>query len=515
MRSGFLRTWRRTEETVDPNSPSSFQHANQHNRGVYHQPHLHHHPHNHTLNSNGTSLRGFHHLNHSSNHGSGEHAITPIQHNSETIPTNGDDNAKIAFLFLSRDYLPLEDLWQAFFEEHDNPNHYTIYWHTHREYKPLPSSFFYGKQIPNMIETRWGDRTLVDAARLMIIEALKDPLNQFFILLSESCMPIHPMSTFRKGLLNQPKSIVNACAFEMKEMEGDTRWTSKMTQANFNKSYWRKSSEWFGLIRHHAELYGNDTYVIDVMSDVRPLDEHYLATLLAYHHQDDFTTCSDGLSHVFWRSLRDAHPMSYTGAEFQTPDLIHKMRQGMKHASEIFNGRCSGIEGLCHFTARKIRSDARIQLLHHLDWVLTDDHFPTMKKVPDVEKLAAAHIRYENSTDKYYYQENRVLLEIPKVDYLPYFQVHDKSLAVPLSEEDKTNQGLKVAPNKLWFFEDGLFVKVHYQASIWKIENGTRRVFPDWPTFVKLAKDLSNVKSISEGELGYIPIGPMLASLKD
>lgn len=45
------------------------------------------------------------------------------------------------------------------------------------------------------------------------MEALKDPLNQRFCLMSETCIPLYPFNMFRDVLLSLNKSIVNACVW--------------------------------------------------------------------------------------------------------------------------------------------------------------------------------------------------------------------------------------------------------------------------------------------------------------
>lgn len=39
------------------------------------------------------------------------------------------------------------------------------------------------------------------------------------------------------------------------------RWQDGMNSKHLNSDMWRKSSEWFGLTRAHAELFANETIV--------------------------------------------------------------------------------------------------------------------------------------------------------------------------------------------------------------------------------------------------------------
>ena len=52
----------------------------------------------------------------------------------------------------------------------------------------------------------------VDAERRLLQAALRDPLNQRFVLLSEACLPIYPPQLLWAQLMGEQKARVNACA---------------------------------------------------------------------------------------------------------------------------------------------------------------------------------------------------------------------------------------------------------------------------------------------------------------
>ena len=57
----------------------------------------------------------------------------------------------------------------------------------------------------------WGAHELVVAARSLLGEALKDPLNRKFILLSESGLPLYPPTTTYLQLMREDKSRLDSC----------------------------------------------------------------------------------------------------------------------------------------------------------------------------------------------------------------------------------------------------------------------------------------------------------------
>ena len=72
-------------------------------------------------------------------------------------------------------------------------------------------SIFYGRDIKARVHVDWGTFSLVAALKELITAALKDPLNQKFMLLSESGIPLYPGETLWVELMVEEKSRINAC----------------------------------------------------------------------------------------------------------------------------------------------------------------------------------------------------------------------------------------------------------------------------------------------------------------
>ncbi|XP_024015706.1 uncharacterized protein LOC18023958 isoform X2 [Eutrema salsugineum] len=96
---------------------------------------------------------------------------------------------KIAFMFLTKGPLPFAPLWEMFFKGHED--FYSIYVHTLPNYKPdFPSSsVFYRRQIPSQ-PVAWGEMSMCEAERRLLANALLDFSNEWFVLLSEACIPL-------------------------------------------------------------------------------------------------------------------------------------------------------------------------------------------------------------------------------------------------------------------------------------------------------------------------------------
>jgi hypothetical protein len=112
---------------------------------------------------------------------------------------------KIAFLFLVKNNHNCKESWDLFFKN-VNKLEYTIYCH----YKKKPSDFFLVNNIlSRCIPTQWADISLVRATLLLLAEAFKDPSNHYFILLSDSCIPIINFNLLKKKIFKIDKSIIH------------------------------------------------------------------------------------------------------------------------------------------------------------------------------------------------------------------------------------------------------------------------------------------------------------------
>jgi Core-2/I-Branching enzyme len=61
------------------------------------------------------------------------------------------------------------------------------------------------------VQAAWGTHELALAARTLLEAAFADPLNQRFIMLSESCIPLYPAATVYAQLMAEDKSRINSC----------------------------------------------------------------------------------------------------------------------------------------------------------------------------------------------------------------------------------------------------------------------------------------------------------------
>ena len=197
---------------------------------------------------------------------------------------------KIAFLFLTYNNLKRPDIWNKFFDIENNnndiisssntfasskySNKFTIYNHA-KEPDKVTDILLKDRHIPEHIETCWGCFGTVEANILMMKEALKDPLNTKFILVSESCIPIVSFDKFYNEIMKDDKSRINIF-YNQPQRYYD------IINPPFSKDKFIKNAAQ-GLIfnRYHAELLVNS--LLQYKNDWQNMgcvDEHYFGNIL-------------------------------------------------------------------------------------------------------------------------------------------------------------------------------------------------------------------------------------------
>ncbi len=203
---------------------------------------------------------------------------------------NSQYEPKIAFLFLTYNNLKRPDIWNKFFaidtelanetksidNTSDYSNKFSIYNHA-KEKDKVTDLLLSGRHISEHIDTCWGCFGTVEANILMMKEALKDPLNKKFILVSDSCAPLVSFNKLYKEVMKDNKSNVNF----LKTNNTTDRYDS-IIDPSFPKSDFKKHCAQ-GLIinRTYAEMLINSLNEYkDKWKNMTCVDEHYFGNLL-------------------------------------------------------------------------------------------------------------------------------------------------------------------------------------------------------------------------------------------
>ncbi|WCJ25352.1 Core-2/I-branching beta-1 6-N-acetylglucosaminyltransferase family protein [Euphorbia peplus] len=260
---------------------------------------------------------------------------------------------KVAFMFLAYGSLPFAPLWEKYFKGQEGL--YSIYVHPHPSHNDSwpPSSMFFGRRIPSKA-VYWGTKSMMDAERRLLANALLDTSNQRFILLSESCIPVMNFKTTYDYLMNTNLSFVEI--YDNPGKGGRGRYNTQMSPY-INITDWMKGSQWFEATRDLAIKIVSDQKYYKLFEDYcRPpcyIDEHYIPTLLniLYPKLSSNTT----ITYVDW-STRGAHPVKF-GWNRITDEFLNGIRFGKDC---VYNGNTTT---MCFMFARKFPPNALDTLL--------------------------------------------------------------------------------------------------------------------------------------------------------
>ncbi|XP_059645238.1 glycosyltransferase BC10 [Cornus florida] len=281
-------------------------------------------------------------------------------------------NPKIAFLFLTPGPLPFEMLWDKFFQGHED--RFTIYVHASREKPVHLSRYFAGREIRSE-QVVWGTFSMVDAERRLLANALKDPDNQQFVLLSDSCVPLHNFDYVYNYLIFTNVSFIDC--FVDPGPHGGGRYSPHMMPEVEYKDF-RKGSQWFTMKRQHAIILMADSlYYTKFKLFCRPnmdgrncyADEHYLPTF--FHMIDPGGMANWSVTYVDW-SEGKWHPRSYRAQDVtyellkmitSTDDNLH-VTSDQKKTAMINPCTWNGMQRPCYLFARKFYPETLDNLMH-------------------------------------------------------------------------------------------------------------------------------------------------------
>ena len=292
---------------------------------------------------------------------------------------------KVALLFLTRGPMPLESIWRDFLGvepmntardtlKDSNTTaawqkYFSVYVHAAPGFVFSEESFFGQFSINKPVQAEWGKHSIIDAERKLVQASLRDPLNSFFILLSETHVPLYSAAATYLQLATAKHSRVHACGNSSDEDDAERRmvyrmsWEMRGNETGITEDTWRKSSQWFGLIRSHAQLFAKERIVnaaFDQFCYVEPneeepgeftrfcvSDEHYIPTMLSIHKLEKECDCDGHMTRVVW-SGNYMHPKTFGKVEATMETLRHELRG----ESECRHGRV--LERLAELVLQKI-----------------------------------------------------------------------------------------------------------------------------------------------------------------
>lgn len=408
------------------------------------------------------------------------------------------DHQKIAFLFVTPGPMPLEEIWREFFLWKADPNHYSIYIHPRPGYKYPPHSIFYNKEVDDGVEVLHsafnGGTSLIRATQSLVRAALEDQKNEWFCLMSDSCIPIHSFRVFRHALFHfQPrKSIVNACPMPKQMTEVESRWSESLASTGLTKDKYRKSATWFALVRKHADIFSNESVV--AWETAKCSDEHFLPSILALRNLENETTCNDGFVHhvFFYFGVR---PHSHRAEEIN-PGFFQYLNTPI---GKGFGKECTGIPGVCHFTARKFSLFTRHILLEHISQILSDDKAAYTK---DPFEYRQKYLLRRNGSDYYFIEDSKLRL-LPNLFIMNAFHLYPEN-ATELTVDERLRYPMGYPyPH----YPEGALIRGKKDSVVHYISQGRRRPIANPETFEIMNLSWSNIWTVPITDVEQTPLG--------
>ncbi|KAH7573988.1 hypothetical protein JRO89_XS03G0235500 [Xanthoceras sorbifolium] len=279
---------------------------------------------------------------------------------------------KIAFMFLTPGALPFEKLWDKFFHGHDE--RFSVYVHASSEKPVHASRYFVGRDI-HSDKVAWGKISMLDAEKRLLAHALLDPDNQQFVLLSDSCVPLHNFDYVYNYLMYTNVSYIDC--FEDPGPHGSGRYSEHM-MPEVQKKDFRKGAQWFSMKRQHAIIIMADhLYYSKFKLYCKPnmdgrncyADEHYLPTL--FHMIDPGGIANWSVTHVDW-SEGKWHPKVYRAHDvtFELLKSIASVDESVHVSSnekkKVMVQPClwNGMKRPCYLFARKFYPETLDRLMY-------------------------------------------------------------------------------------------------------------------------------------------------------
>ena len=203
--------------------------------------------------------------------------------------------------------------------------------------------------------------TMCDAERRLLANALLDISNEWFVLVSESCIPIFDFNTTYRYFQNSNRSFL--MAFDDHGPYGRGRYNWNMTP-EVELDQWRKGSQWFEVHRELAiEIVKDTVYYPKFKEFCRPhcyVDEHYFPTMLTIEAPNSLANRS--VTWVDW-SRGGAHPATFGRGDI-TEEFLRRVQKGR---TCLYNNQNST---MCFLFARKFAPSALEPLLELAPTVL-------------------------------------------------------------------------------------------------------------------------------------------------
>jgi hypothetical protein len=201
---------------------------------------------------------------------------------------------KLALCFLTYDTLSQPALWHRLIEA--NKDIINVYIHNktviHNDKYDLKKYC-----IPRRVKTKWGHISLVYATMCLFEEAFKNKDNEYFLLLSDTCIPLHNIRTIYNDIVSIGQSIL--CSVDVINVN---RFLTLRNKHFFKQSDFSKQMQWMCLKRNDVAFFLQNDFTSIFGPRFLIPDEHYFITIMKKYKIPFHNKC---ITFANWRQKSD------------------------------------------------------------------------------------------------------------------------------------------------------------------------------------------------------------------
>jgi len=207
---------------------------------------------------------------------------------------------KIAFCFLTYENLSQPTLWNNFFK--NNQDKYNMYIHNKCPF--IDNTYhFENNCINNCVETKYAHISVVKATLELFKKALLDNENQFFVLLSETCIPL-----FNFDHIYNRIQLINTNIFQVANNNSIERFNDIIDPNFFDKNIFLKQNPCIILNRLTVDFFVNYDFTYLFNDNFYAPDEHYFVNLC---NKFSIPYVNANINYSYWEYNNKGRPKLY------------------------------------------------------------------------------------------------------------------------------------------------------------------------------------------------------------
>jgi len=230
--------------------------------------------------------------------------------------------SKIAFCFLTYENFSQPALWNNFFS--NKQDKYNIYIHNKL---PFIDYVYHNEKycIDNCIATQYAHISVVKATIELFKKALLDPENKYFVLLSESCIPLYNFDDIYSMIQTKNTNIIDVVNNTNMERFNDLNYDNF-----FDKNNFAKQKPCTILNRTTAELFAYTDFTYLFNDNFYAPDEHYFINLC---NKFSIPYLNSHINYSHWEWNHQGRPKTYN--ELTIEEVNHLKSQNYMFMRKI------------------------------------------------------------------------------------------------------------------------------------------------------------------------------------